>query len=433
MPESRSRALVIGAGIGGLTAAVALHRQGHEVTVLERAPAIEAVGAGLGLTPNCHRALDMIGLGDTVRSMRAWNAEGGLRTPSGRWLSRTSQDAAAARFGGPLVPLHRATLISLLHSRLPRGTVRTGAAAEIADPGGPDRPARVRSRSPEGAGAGEEWEAELVVAADGVHSPARSALFPGAPAPVYAGFTAWRLVIPAPEVACVPHETWGRGTLWGTQPLHDGRVYAYAAAAVPEGGRAPDGELAELRRRFGTWHEPVPAILDAADPDDVLRNDVHQAAAPLPALHRGRVALLGDAAHAMPPTLGQGGNQAVEDAVVLAHHAAPDADVAEALAAYTRDRLPRTSEVVRRAVRVGRLVTLTSAPACALRDAAVATVNRLGPHLALRALDGIADWSPPGHPEAVASARPGARAGERTGAGTGERAASDEASTTRGG
>jgi 2-polyprenyl-6-methoxyphenol hydroxylase-like FAD-dependent oxidoreductase len=226
---------------------------------------------------------------------------------------------------------------------------------------------------------------------------------------VYAGFTAWRLVIPAPEVAYVPHETWGRGTLWGTQPLHDGRVYAYAAAAVPEGERAPDGELAELRRRFGTWHDPVPAILGAANPGDVLRNDVHQAAAALPAFHRGRVALLGDAAHAMPPTLGQGGNQAVEDAVVLAHHAVPGADVAGALAAYTSERLPRTSDVVRRAVRVSRLVTMTSAPACALRDAAMATVNRLGPHLALRALDGIADWSPPGHADAVAAARPGSR------------------------
>ncbi|WP_420856015.1 FAD-dependent monooxygenase, partial [Streptomyces nanshensis] len=345
MSAQRSSALVIGAGIGGLTAAVALHRQGHRVTVLERAPSLEAVGAGLGLTPNCLRALDMIGLGDTVRSMRAWHSEGGLRTPSGRWLCRTSQDAAEKRFGGPVVPLHRATLISLLHSSLPDGTVRTDAAAEIADPGGPHGPARVRSRpAPDPAGAQprdaqpwDEWEAELVVAADGVHSPARSVLFPGSPGPVYAGFTAWRLVIPAPEVAYVPHETWGRGALWGTQPLHDGRIYAYAAAAAPEGQHAPDGELAELRRRFAGWHDPVPAILEAAAPGAVLRNDVLQAVHPLPAYHRGRVALLGDAAHAMAPTLGQGGNQAVEDAVVLAHHAAPGADVAEAPAAYTRD------------------------------------------------------------------------------------------------
>jgi 2-polyprenyl-6-methoxyphenol hydroxylase-like FAD-dependent oxidoreductase len=175
-------------------------------------------------------------------------------------------------------------------------------------------------------------------------------------------------------------------------------VYSYATAAVPPGRRAPSGELAELRRLFGHWHDPVPAILDAASPEDVLRNDVYECAAPLPALHRGRVAVLGDAAHAMAPTLGQGANQAVEDAVVLAHHAPPEAaaEVPHALAAYTRDRLPRTSGIVRRAARVSRLITLTSAPACALRDGAMAAVGRLAPHLALRALDGIADWTPPG-------------------------------------
>src|SRR5690606_36222863 len=111
-------------------------------------------------------------------------------------------------------------------------------------------------------------------------------------------------------------------------------------ALAPAGERAPDDERAELLRRYGDWHDPIPAVLAAARPEDVLRHDVHHITEPLPAYHRGRVALLGDAAHAMAPTLGQGGNQAIEDAVTLAHHH-------DDLAAYTAARLPRTMDIAR--------------------------------------------------------------------------------------
>ncbi|MEU9113243.1 FAD-dependent monooxygenase [Streptomyces sp. NPDC048483] len=402
---SEHTAIVIGGGIGGLTAAVALHRRGWAVTVLERAAALEPVGAGIGLAPNAQRALDTLGAGDAVRAIAAGQTVGALRLPSGRRLARTDSAAAVRRFGGPVVVAHRADFVALLAARLPAGAVRTGAAATLVDEGDPapgGRPARVRIGA-------EECAADLVVGADGIHSAVRRALFPGHPEPRYAGFTAWRFVVPAPDAPFTPHETWGPGGLWGSQPLHDGRVYAYATAALPPGGRAADGdERAELLRRFGDWHHPVPALLAAADPAAVLRNDVRTAAAPPPAFHQGRVALLGDAVHPMTPNLGQGGCQAIEDAVVLAHEAAPDGDLGAALALYTRQRLPRTMEVVRRAQRIGRLTTWRARPACALRAALMAAtafpqgLRRLrpggtptAPDLALRSLDGIADWRPP--------------------------------------
>ncbi|GHG78019.1 FAD-dependent monooxygenase [Streptomyces griseocarneus] len=382
-------AVIVGAGIGGLTAAVALHRTGWRVTVLERAASLEPVGAGISLAPNAQRALDVIGLGDEVRALAAWQGDGGLRAPGGRWLSRTDSDAAARRFGGPLVLLHRATLAGLLSSRLPDGAIRTGEDASLADPGDAGRPAVVTASD-------GEIEADLVVGADGIHSAVRRALFPGHPGPAYAGFTTWRVVTPAPVGPFAPHETWGRGRLWGTQPLKDGRIYAYAAALAPAGSRAPDDEKAELLRRFGTWHAPVPGILAAITPGDVLRHDVHHMTDPLPAHHRGRTALVGDAAHAMAPSLGQGGNQAIEDAVVLAHHLASGRpDTASALAAYTRDRLPRTTAVVRRSASAARLFMLTAAPAVALRDVGIAAVSRFAPGALLRGFDGIADWRPP--------------------------------------
>ncbi|MEU4890428.1 MULTISPECIES: FAD-dependent monooxygenase [Streptomyces] len=464
---TQPRAVVIGGGIGGLTAAAALHRHGWSVTVLERSAALEPVGAGIALAPNAQRALDVIGAGDAVRAMSAWQAGGGLRLPGGRWLSRTTSDAAAERFGGPVVIAHRAALVDLLLSRLPAGSVRTGAAGEITDPGAPDRPARVTvtaadagpggragaggSTGPDAASAAPDavvrpagggaypatLDAELVVAADGIHSAARSTLFPATPGPRYAGFTAWRFVVPEPEQPFEPHETWGRGLVWGTVPLHDGRVYVFATAAVPAGGRAADDERAELLRRFGGWHHPVPALLAAVRPGDILRNDVYAAAAALPAYHRGRVALVGDAAHPMTPNLGQGGCQAVEDAVVLAlltaratpdspaggpgggpagtaapGGAAPDGTV-HALAAYTEARLDRTMEVVRRSGRIGRLTTWSSAPVCALRTALFTAVNKLGSQVALRSLDGIADWSPPSPPYADRPRNPPAVRGRR--------------------
>ncbi|MEV4945799.1 FAD-dependent monooxygenase [Streptomyces sp. NPDC053755] len=382
------RAVVVGAGIGGLTAAVALHQRGWNVTVLERAAALAPVGAGIGLAPNAQRALDVIGLGDRVRELSAWQGDGGMRAPDGRWLARTSAQAAAERFGGPLVLLHRATLVDLLAAALPDGVVRTGVTASLADPGDDHRPAVVRT-------AAGDHEAELVLGADGIHSAVRRALFPHYTGLAYSGFTTWRVVVPAPARPFAPHETWGAGRLWGTQPLKDGRTYAYAMAAAPAGAHAPDGEKAELARLFGDWHHPVPDILAAADADGVLRHDVHHMPRPLPAFHHGRVALLGDAAHAMQPTLGQGGNQAIEDAIVLAHHAGRGLPPSRALAAYTADRLPRTTAIVRKAALTGRLTRFSARPAVAARDALIATVSRFGPGLLLRGFDGIADWRPP--------------------------------------
>ncbi|MFJ9413387.1 FAD-dependent monooxygenase [Streptomyces sp. NPDC101227] len=405
-------ALVIGGGIGGLTAAVALDRRGWAVTVLERTAApdpgsasghlatspggAQRGGAGIGLAANAQRALEALGAGDAVRAMAAPQITGALCLPSGRRLARMDAAAAVRRFGGPVVVAHRAELIALLGARLPQGALRTGAAATLVDEGDPAPGGRPARAVIDDGGDGEELSADLVVGADGIHSAVRRAVFPGHPEPRYAGFTAWRFVAPAPERPFAPHETWGAGSLWGSIPLRDGRVYAYATAALPPGGRAADGdERAELLRRFGDWHHPVPALLAAVDPAAVLRNDVRTAAAAPPAFHRGRVALLGDAVHPMTPHLGQGGCQAIEDAVVLAHATAADGDLGAALAAYTRQRLPRTMDVVRRSERIGRLTLWRSRPARALRAAGMAATARLAPDLALRGLDGIADWRPP--------------------------------------
>jgi 2-polyprenyl-6-methoxyphenol hydroxylase-like FAD-dependent oxidoreductase len=376
-------AVVIGAGIGGLAAAAGLCAAGWHVTVCERAASIEPVGSGLGLAPNGLRALDALGLGDAVRGHAVAQAMG-MRRTDGRWLMRaTTATMVSDRFGDPIILLPRSALIEVLLSAIPDGVLALSTAVSAV------------SASGQVVTSAGELRADLVVAADGVGSAVRTTLWPGGPGLKYPGFTTWRLLAPgngqAPEMA----ETWGRGAVFGVMPLADGRVYCYAAAPAKPGerGRGDGGELAELVRRFGGWHEPIPSLLARATPGDVLRHDVAELARPLASFHRGRVALLGDAAHPMTPSLGQGACQALEDAVVLARLVS--APVEAALAEYSATRTERTRYVVRWSRRAGAMTTWTSPAAVALRDGLATVVGKLRPGAALRGLDKIYDWRPP--------------------------------------
>ncbi|NKQ24365.1 FAD-dependent monooxygenase [Streptomyces galbus] len=383
--------VVAGGGIGGLTTAVALSRHGWRVTVCERAPALTGAGAGIVLAPNALRALDSIGVRTGAWAGGAPLGPAGLRTPDGAWLSRADGAALQARYGRSSCAVHRAVLIDTLAAALPPGTVRLGVPVTgVDDAGGP-----VAVRTTAG-----DLRADLLVAADGLRSVLRAQLFPRHPGLRHAGEAGWRAVLPgagtAPQEAA---ETWGRGERFGIVPLADGRIYVYATAVTGPAARPAD-HPAELTRRFGAWHEPIPALLDRLDPRHpepagILHHDFHELAAPLPRFHAGRVALLGDAAHAMTPNLGQGGCQAVEDAVVLAHLLARHTDVPVALAAYTRARHRRTVRVGRRSRRIGELARLSHPLPVSLRNLAVRATPRAA---TARALDEVLGWQPPPGP-----------------------------------
>ena len=386
--------MVIGAGIGGLAAAAGLCAAGWDVTACERAGSLEPVGVALALAPNGLRALDAIGAGDGLRAL-AVPQELGIRRCDGRWLMRsTTGRMVSDRFGDPVILLPRAAVIDALAARVPGGVLSLATEVTSVESGG-----KAAARVATTAG---ELDADLVVAADGIGSASRSALFPGHPGLRYAGFTTWRLLT-GPVTGQVPMaESWGRGTVFGVMPLSGGRVYCYAAAPADPGARAGD-ELAELVRLFGRWHEPIPGLLAITRPQDVLRHDVAELAAPLPSFHRGRAALLGDAAHPMTPNLGQGACQALEDAAVISWLAAgtgPDS-VTGMLARYTADRLPRTTNVVRWSRRAATMTTWASPPAVAFRNTLARLTGRLAPGAALRGLAAIYGWQPP------AAARPG--------------------------
>ncbi|MFJ4779612.1 FAD-dependent monooxygenase [Streptomyces sp. NPDC088762] len=377
---SRRRVAVVGAGIGGLTAAVALHRCGWEVTVYERA-AEPAVGAGIVLAPNALRAFDSLGFDVERATGSAVPAAMGVRRPDGGWLNRADTGALAARYGSPPLAVHRAALTDGLAQELPAGTVRYGTAvSEVRDAGGAPL-----VRADDG-----ERRVDAVIAADGINSPLRRRYFPEHPGLHYSGETAWRAVVSADGLPVLAaSETWGRGERFGIVPLADGRVYVYATAFAAPGTRPADVP-AELARRFGRWHDPVPALLERLDPATLLQHDLYDLAERLPRLHDGRIAWIGDAAHAMTPNLGQGGCQAIEDAVVLAHllDRSEGDRIPQALAAYSAARRDRTDAIRLRARRAGRVAGLRHPLAAAARDLAV----RVTPaRVAFRALDDLYD------------------------------------------
>jgi 2-polyprenyl-6-methoxyphenol hydroxylase-like FAD-dependent oxidoreductase len=384
-------AVVVGGGIGGLTAAVALRQVGWRVTVLERAARFGEIGAGITLMSNGLRCLDAIGLGEAVRGSGLPMLAIGMRTAAGRWLSRIDGDGAGleARMGTTALTIHRAELHKILRDALPPAALIAGVTTTGIHGGADGEPAEVRFRHQD---QDALLRAELVVGADGVHSWVRAQRWPDAPAPVYSGSTTWRAVT-TPSSAAVTEMSlsWGQGTEFGVMPLVDGRTYWYAAANAAEGQRSPD-ELGELRRRFGTWHEPIPTALAHTQPQAVLHHDIYW----LPKLdcyHRGSVVLLGDAAHAMTPNLGQGGGQALEDAIVLAAAVTRTGDVATALAHYDQERRARTQAMSLAATRQLRFGQQLHKPvAVAMRNTVVAlTPDRI----ALLAIARYGKWYPP--------------------------------------
>ncbi|MER7468099.1 FAD-dependent monooxygenase [Streptomyces sp. NPDC097981] len=380
-----STAVVVGGGIGGLAAAIGMRRIGWEVTVVERAPVLEDAGAGISLAANGLRALDELGVGGLVREASRGQYGGGTRTPGGRWLTRMDGAALERAVGTPIMGIPRSTLHSLLRASLPAGTLLTGSEARSVRQTGPGT-ARVDCGD-------TVLDADLVVAADGIGSRVRSRLFPAHPGPVHSGSAVLRAITEHPVELRTDFElTWGRGAEFGHIAFRDGRAEWHAVLGLPAGTRFAD-PLAELRRRFRTWHDPIPELLDATRPDAVLQHAVNELRAPLPSFTAGRIALLGDAAHAMTPNLGQGACQALEDAVTLAAALAVGPTVEAALARYDAERRPRSQAVARAARQAGRMGHQLSHPlAVALRN----TAMRLTPsRAAMRMILRHHDWVPP--------------------------------------
>jgi 2-polyprenyl-6-methoxyphenol hydroxylase-like FAD-dependent oxidoreductase len=364
------KAIVIGSGIGGLTAAIALRGAGVEVSVFERVRELEEIGAGISLMANAKSALNGLGLAGALRGMGEPITVAEIRTWRGDVLSRVQAWRLAEKVGAGSAAVHRADLQGALVRELGEDEIRLGAECV----GFEQDEEGVRAFFADGA----ERRADLLVGADGLRSTVRRRLLGDGP-PRYAGYTAWRAVV-SPEDGLVSAgqalEVWGRGVRFICARIGRGRVYWAATRNALEGEKVAPGRAAkdEVLRLCSGWLEPVEALVSATDEGDILRTDIYDRDPVRGRWGRGRVTLLGDAAHPMTPDMGQGACQAIEDAVALAERLETVNGVEAALESYEKVRARRTATIVRGSRRMGRVAQLRNPLACCLRDAAVRAV-----------------------------------------------------------
>jgi 2-polyprenyl-6-methoxyphenol hydroxylase-like FAD-dependent oxidoreductase len=302
-------------------------------------------------------ALGRLGVSDAVTRRAAPAVRAEIRAADGRLLGAMPEDVIAGALA-----LHRGDLQMALLEAAP--SPRLGADVVSVSEDGAGVHANCRDGTTEGG--------DMLIGADGIYSVVRGLLFPGRPR--YAGYTAWRSVVGAPVEAGRWTETWGCGERFGSIDLGERGTYWFATRNAVEGERdAAGGRAAEIARRFASWHDPIGSLIDATPPEAILRNDVFYLD-PLPRWSRGRIVLLGDAAHASTPGIGQGAAQAIEDAVALAAALKAHRDPAEAAAEYEAARRPRAERVLRLSRSADRMSQLDRPLACRLRNAVVSAM-----------------------------------------------------------
>jgi salicylate hydroxylase len=336
------RAAVVGGGIGGIATAVAMRQAGIDVQVYEQAQQLTEVGAGVSLAPNGLRMLERLGVGGRIKRLGARHLSTQLRLSDGQPARHEPHQFAQA---GCNVGIHRADLLALLAAQLPPGTVRTGHRCTSFE--------QDAGSATVGFANGAAATADVVIGADGIHSALQGFVVEPAE-PVFSGVVAYRGLVPRlDEYPAGTMRMWvGESRHFLVFPVRAGQLLNYVGfvpsdRSVRESWSAP-GDPAALAAHFAGWDPVIGKVIAAiSGPGGSGFQWGMYDRAPLPRWSRGRLTLLGDAAHPMLPHLGQGVNQALEDAVTLATLLGPSAssDVPRALAVYEGLRLDRTARV----------------------------------------------------------------------------------------
>jgi 2-polyprenyl-6-methoxyphenol hydroxylase-like FAD-dependent oxidoreductase len=360
------KALIAGAGIGGLAAGIALRRAGLEVKIFERSRDMREIGAGLMIWPNGTRALEALGV--EVRAMTIDRLF--FRNWRGMQLMEAPVRAISERFGSKVSVVHRAHLQSALVTRLGGDVLSLGAEVCSFEETGAQVTAKLRD--------GTSHAGDLLIGADGLRSTVRRQLLADGD-PVYLGVSIWRGMVNSEGLGLEAGHgiNWiGRGSEFLAFHLSDHRIYWAGVTKEPRGEKpGPGGHKQDVQERFARWAEPVPALIAATEPAAILRNDMYDRPQSR-RWSRGRVTLAGDAAHPMTPNQGQGACQALEDAVALGQCLEGSPDPAKAFEQYEKRRIRRANRAVAMSRQASRGVHIENPLLCAIRDGLAKAVPR---------------------------------------------------------
>ncbi|HZB13111.1 MAG TPA: FAD-dependent monooxygenase [Chryseolinea sp.] len=344
------RFAIIGGGIGGLSLAIAMQRKGFHVTVYENTPVIKPLGAGLGLAANAVRAFTEIGISEDVLEAGSVLKKVSIKNQQGKVLAQTDSQKISRKYNVVNnFTIHRADLHDVLLRHLSEGSLQLGRGCIdfVQDK------SSVKLTFQDGSIS----EADYVIACDGVHSLFRKKLLPKSK-PRYAGYTCWRAVIdnvPAAVDLNETSETWGAGSRFGIAPLNNNRLYWFACVNAPENDQKKRSYgIKELSKHFGEFHSPIPEILEHTNDQQLIWNDIIDIK-PLKRFAFERILLMGDAAHATTPNMGQGACMAIEDAAILANTISDSQSVEQAFADFERKRIHRTTTIVNESWQLGRV------------------------------------------------------------------------------
>jgi FAD-dependent urate hydroxylase len=336
--------VVIGAGIGGLTAGIALKQAGYTVEVYDRVQDLRPVGAGISLWSNGVKVLNRLGLGAEMAKIGGKMDRMEYRSKTGKLLNDITLQPLIEAVGQRPYPVARRDLQQMLLNAFD-GEVKLGHRCIGVEQDETGVTAFFEN--------GHQARADLVVAADGIRSILRTHVLGKEVEPKYGGYTNWNGLVAADETLA-PKDSWviyvGDHKRASMMPVAGNRFYFFFDVPLPKGTPAnPDTYQAELKEHFKGWADPVQALIDRIDPAEVARPEIHDIG-PIDRYVRGRVALLGDAAHATCPDLGQGGCQAMEDALVLTEYLmTTNLGVEYALQRYEMERTDRANAVVQKA------------------------------------------------------------------------------------